>query len=54
MGGGKRAQMNIEVKYGLPFVEVTICYRGKELHLKHVLIDTGSAGTIFNADVVEV
>lgn len=53
MGGGKRAQMNIEVKYGLPFVEVTICYRGEELHLKRVLLDTGSAGTIFSADVVD-
>ncbi|UJF33047.1 retropepsin-like aspartic protease [Paenibacillus hexagrammi] len=45
--------MNIEVKYGLPFIEVTICYRGEVLHLKHVLLDTGSAGTIFSADVVE-
>ena len=45
--------MNIEVKYGLPFVEVTICYRGEELHLKRVLLDTGSAGTIFSADVVD-
>ncbi|WP_171684607.1 hypothetical protein [Paenibacillus planticolens] len=45
--------MNIEVKYGLPFVEVTICYRGEKLYLKHVLLDTGSAGTIFSADVVD-
>lgn len=45
--------MNIDVKYGLPFVEVTICYREKELQLKHVLLDTGSAGTVFNADVVD-
>jgi hypothetical protein len=45
--------MNIEVKYGLPFVEVTISYRREKLHLKDVLLDTGSAGTIFNADVVD-
>ena len=45
--------MHIEVKYGLPFVGVTICYRGEEIHLKHVLLDTGSAGTIFSADVVD-
>jgi hypothetical protein len=42
--------MNIELKYGLPFVEVMICYRESELHLKNVLLDTGSAGTVFSAD----
>lgn len=44
--------MNIHVRYGLPFIEVTICYRGEDLRLRNVLLDTGSAGTIFNADVV--
>jgi hypothetical protein len=44
--------MNIVLKYGLPFVAVTICYRDKVLLLERVLLDTGSAGTIFNADVV--
>lgn len=46
--------MNIDIRYGLPFVEVTICYRGNELHLEKKLLDTGSAGTIFNADAVDV
>ncbi|MFB9754430.1 retropepsin-like aspartic protease [Paenibacillus hodogayensis] len=46
--------MNIDVRNGLPFIEVTICYRGEELHLKNVLLDTGSAGTIFSADAVDV
>ncbi|WP_239696633.1 hypothetical protein [Paenibacillus oryzisoli] len=45
--------MNIDVKHGLPFIEVTISYRGEELHLKNVLLDTGSAGTIFSADAVD-
>jgi len=45
--------MKIDVRYGLPFIEVVICYRGEELHLRNVLLDTGSAGTIFSADVVE-
>lgn len=45
--------MKINVKYGLPFIEVVICYHGEELHLKNVLLDTGSAGTIFSADVVD-
>lgn len=44
--------MKINLKYGLPFVSVAICYSGKELLLEHVLLDTGSAGTVFNADVV--
>lgn len=45
--------MKIDVKYGLPYIEVNICYRGKELQLRNVLLDTGSAGTIFSADVVD-
>jgi hypothetical protein len=45
--------MNIDVRYGLPFVEVTICYLGNELRLKQVLLDTGSAGTVFSADIVD-
>lgn len=44
--------MKINLKHGLPFVSVIICYGGKELQLENVLLDTGSAGTIFNADVV--
>jgi hypothetical protein len=53
MGRGKGTPMKINVRYGLPFIEVTICYHGRELHLKNVLLDTGSAGTIFNADAVD-
>ncbi|TBL76111.1 retropepsin-like aspartic protease [Paenibacillus thalictri] len=45
--------MRIDVKYGLPFIEVVICYRGEKLHLRNALLDTGSAGTIFSADVVD-
>ncbi|MFB5761964.1 hypothetical protein [Paenibacillus medicaginis] len=45
--------MKINVRYGLPFIEVTICYLGRELHLKNVLLYTGSAGTIFGADAVD-
>lgn len=46
--------MKINVRYGLPFIDVIICYRRKKLHLKNVLLDTGSAGTVFNADVVDI
>lgn len=41
--------MNIHVNYGLPFVSVTIQFRNKKLALEKVLLDTGSAGTIFRA-----
>ena len=37
---------------GLPFVSVTVMFRGQKLKLERVLLDTGSAGTIFKADVV--
>ncbi len=44
--------MNLNVNFGLPFVSVTVYFRGLKLTLEKVLLDTGSAGTIFNADVV--
>ncbi|QQK80830.1 retropepsin-like domain-containing protein [Salicibibacter cibi] len=45
--------MKINIQYGLPFVELEVTFRGKTLRLDNVLLDTGSAGTIFNANVVE-
>lgn len=45
--------MKINIQYGLPFVELEVTFRGKKLRLDNVLLDTGSAGTIFNANVVE-
>ena len=44
--------MKINIKYGLPFVDLEVTFRGKKLRLDNVLMDTGSAGTIFNANVV--
>ena len=38
---------------GLPFVEATVTFRGQSLKLENVLIDTGSAGTIFNVNKLE-
>jgi len=37
----------------LPFVAVTLTYRGQQLNLNDVVVDTGSAGTIFPIDKVE-
>lgn len=38
--------MNITEYYGLPFISMTIIFRGKELTLEKVLLDTGSASTL--------
>lgn len=45
--------ISIVEKYGLPFVEAEVTFRGKSIHLENVLIDTGSAGTIFNVNKLE-
>jgi predicted aspartyl protease len=44
--------MQLTLKYSLPFVTVTLAYRQTEVEVPHVLVDTGSARTIFAADVV--
>lgn len=44
--------MKINEEYGLPFVSVTIVFKSKVLELTKVLLDTGSASTLFNADLV--
>ncbi|WP_128104105.1 retropepsin-like aspartic protease [Paenibacillus sp. DCT19] len=38
--------------YGLPFVSIQIEFRGKKVTLENVLLDTGSASTLLNADAV--
>jgi hypothetical protein len=42
--------MKIEIRKGLPYVIVSIVYRGREIVLENVLLDTGSAGSLFSAD----
>ncbi len=44
--------MRIQVWDGLPYIAVTLLYRGQQLDLEKVLLDTGSAGTLFAADQV--
>lgn len=44
--------MNITEMYGLPFVSIQIEFRGQKVNLPNVLLDTGSASTLLNADVV--
>lgn len=45
--------MNIDMRDGLPTVEIKIKYNNKEKILKNVLVDTGSSNTIFDVDSVE-
>jgi hypothetical protein len=52
MGGDSEFMMDISVKNGLPFVSATIIFRGNSLTLENVLLDTGSAGTIFKVDLL--
>ena len=49
----KKNMMIINEINGLPFVEATVIFRGRSLQLNHVLIDTGSAGTILNVNSLE-
>lgn len=44
--------MRLTLEYSLPFVIVTLTYRQAEVEVSHVLVDTGSARTMFAADVV--
>jgi hypothetical protein len=44
--------MRFTLRDNLPFVTVTLSYRGTAVSVPHVLIDTGSARTIFAFDIV--
>ena len=44
--------MQLLLKDDLPFVSVTVAYRGRQLQIPDILIDTGSASTILAADQV--
>jgi len=44
--------MRIELRGGLLFVNVRLRHGGQDLQLHDVLLDTGSAGTVFSTDAV--
>ena len=44
--------MKIHLQDGLPYVTMTIAYQDQQIELPNVLLDTGSAGTVFSADKV--
>lgn len=45
--------MRLALRYSLPFATVTLVYRQAEIRVSHVLLGTGSARTMFAADVVK-
>jgi Aspartyl protease len=42
--------MKIRLGHGLAYVEATLSFRGRDLRVGDVILDTGSAGTIFSVD----
>src|SRR5258708_3627628 len=42
--------MNIRVEHSLAYVEATLTFHGRILRLTDIILDTGSASTIFSAD----
>ncbi len=45
--------MKIRMRDGLPFVKVTLIHQKTELEIEEVLLDTGSASTIFSYTLLE-
>ncbi|NJL27139.1 MAG: hypothetical protein HC897_04250 [Thermoanaerobaculia bacterium] len=44
--------MKMRLRHGLPFVEMEVVFGGQSVRLGHVLVDTGSAGTLVAIDAV--
>ena len=44
--------MRLQLRDNLPFVSITVNHQGKKIKIKNVLVDTGSGGTIFAADIL--
>ncbi len=44
--------MQLRLKNDLPFVTVTVIHQGETVNISDVLVDTGSATTIFSADIM--
>lgn len=42
--------MKINFRHDLLFITVAVQYKGQSIQLENVILDTGSAGTVFNVD----
>jgi len=45
-------EIDLRLLHGLPIVCIDVLFSGRQLRLENVLLDTGSAGTILDADKV--
>jgi hypothetical protein len=52
VGWLEKMALSIRLERGLPIVDLEILFFGQTLRMDYVLLDTGSAATIFDADVV--
>jgi len=52
MVGHPGRAMRIHILDGLAYVTATLNYKGQELVIENVILDTGSVGTVFSADKV--
>jgi predicted aspartyl protease len=46
----ERSSVKLELRHGLPFTPATLFIQEKQVFLENVLVDTGSAGSVFSAD----
>ncbi|KPA09683.1 Peptidase A2A, retrovirus RVP subgroup [Candidatus Magnetomorum sp. HK-1] len=44
--------MKLLIRYNLPFIKIKVGYRGLSIDIPNILLDTGSATTILNADIL--
>ena len=44
--------MKVRIRGHLPYVTATLTFQGRKLELEHVVIDSGSAASVFSADEV--
>jgi predicted aspartyl protease len=44
--------MQLTLRDNLPFTTIKITNQGRQIEVSDVLVDTGSAGTVFDADIV--
>lgn len=52
VGDPGSATLKIRIEGALPYVSATLTYGGKTRTFNHVVLDTGSAGSVFAADEV--
>jgi len=44
--------MKLLMRYNLPFIKIKVGYRNLSIDIPNILLDTGSATTILNADIL--